>query len=502
MSAAAVTAKSVQRKRGPWSRLYRGETAVDFVGRRRRWFAISAIVIIAGMTALGIRGLNFGIDFKGGTSWQVPSHGVTVSQARTALGSLGTSATIAELGNGHNQTLQVQTQLSGTAASQTAAQDSVTKTLALLTHVNQSVVTVNSVGPSWGGQVTNKAVRAVIIFFIAIALYITIRFEWKMALSAVVAVLHDLVVTVGIYALVGFPVTPDTVVAVLTILGYSLYDTIVVFDRVKENAKGIGTSGKLTYSDTVNLSMNQVLMRSLNTSVVAILPILSILVIGAEVLGATTLQEFGLALVIGLTSGVYSSIFIASPLLAILKERETRYRTIRSRLVARGQGPLVMTPAAMLALVGGSSRSAPGSARNAGIQAKGALGSGGLPRLTPRQRARIASEAPRPGPQAPSEAPQAGSSTAAPRATAPEPPAPRATAPEPPAPRATAPDAATDQSTAPPRLRPSRARSPKAANPPASTPPASAPSASPPAKPGQPGAPRKPPVRTKSAKRR
>ena len=169
-----------------------------------------------------------------------------------------------------------------------------------------------------------------------IAAYISLFFEWKMAIAAIVAVAHDIIVTVGIYSLASFLVTPDTVVAFLTVLGYSLYDTIVVFDRVRDNSRGLGATGKLSYTDVVNLSMNQTLARSINTSLVAILPILAVLVLGAEILGAVTLEYFGLALLIGLTSGAYSSIFIASPLLAMLKEHEPRYRQIRERLESRG----------------------------------------------------------------------------------------------------------------------------------------------------------------------
>ena len=170
-------------------------------------------------------------------------------------------------------------------------------------------------------------------------IYISIRFEFKMAVAAIVAVFHDILVTVGIYSIAGFQVTPDTVIAVLTVLGYSLYDTVVVFDRIRENSKGLGASGRITYSDMVNLSMNQTLARSINTSLVAIIPVLSVLVVGSFILGATSLQDFGLALVIGLTSGAYSSIFIASPLLALMKEREPRYTTIRQRLETRGDRP-------------------------------------------------------------------------------------------------------------------------------------------------------------------
>ena len=178
-------------------------------------------------------------------------------------------------------------------------------------------VSITDVGPTWGSQITEKAIMAVLVFFIVVVVYISFRFEWKMAIAALIAVIHDLLVTAGIYSLSGFQVTPDTVIAVLTILGYSLYDTVVVFDRVGENTKGLGASGRMTYEDIVNLSMNQTLARSINTSLVAILPVLSVLVIGAQILGATTLQYFGLALVIGLTSGAYSSIFIASPVLAV-----------------------------------------------------------------------------------------------------------------------------------------------------------------------------------------
>jgi preprotein translocase subunit SecF len=182
--------------------------------------------------------------------------------------------------------------------------------------------------------------------------YISIRFEFKMAVSAIVAVFHDILVVVGIYSIFQFQVTPDTVVAVLTVLGYSLYDTVVVFDRIRDNAQGLGASGRITYSEMVNLSMNQTLARSINTSLVAIIPVLSVLLIGSLLLGATTLQSFGLALVIGLTSGAYSSIFIASPLLALMKEREPRYITIRQRLEARGDRGPTLTPAMAAAMAG------------------------------------------------------------------------------------------------------------------------------------------------------
>ena len=226
-------------------------------------------------------------------------------------------------------------------------------------------MSLTDVGPTWGSQISEKAIIAVFVFFIVVVIYISFRFEWKMAMAALIAVIHDLLVTAGIYSLAGFQVTPDTVIALLTILGYSLYDTVVVFDRVKENSRGQFGAGRMTYDDIVNLSMNQTLARSINTSLVAILPVLAVLVIGAQLLGATTLQYFGLALVIGLTSGAYSSIFIASPVLAGLKEREARYINIRRKLENRPEGAGLLTPrqAAVLSQAASPAGARGGSAR-------------------------------------------------------------------------------------------------------------------------------------------
>jgi preprotein translocase subunit SecF len=331
---------------GVFRRLFRGETSFDFAGRWRRWFAISGVVIVVGLVSLGTRGLNFSIDFKGGTVWDVPTN-ASVSAARAEIGAavpgLG-QATVQQLTNTltHQRTIQVEA--GGALTSNPTTVAKVTDALAKMANVSPNDVQLNEIGPSWGSDITNKAIEAVIIFLVAVALYIWLRFEGKMAVAALVALVHDILVTVGIYSLSGFQVSPDTVIAFLTILGYSLYDTIVVFDRVQENTRGLASTNRMTYSDTVNLSMNQVLARSLNTSLVAILPILSILVVGAWILGATALADFGLALFIGLTTGAYSSIFIASPLLAIMKEREPRYSEIRRRLAQ--SRPRRLTPAA------------------------------------------------------------------------------------------------------------------------------------------------------------
>ncbi len=350
---------------GPFRRLYRGETSFDFVGRRKWWFTVSAIIIVAGLASLGIRGLNLGITFKGGTAWQVPANGVTQSQAVKVVEAAGLSQpTVEILGSGSHQTIEVQADLNSlTSAQRTAESTKVEAALAKATGVSKEEVSHTFVGPTWGSQVTQKALIALIVFFVVIAIYISIRFEPKMAVAAFVALAHDLLVTAGVYSLAGFQVTPDTVIAVLTILGYSLYDTVVVFDRVRDNTKGFGASGRMTYSDMINLSMNQTLARSINTSLVAILPVLAVLLIGAELLGATTLQDYGLALTVGLLSGAYSSIFIASPVLAMLKEREPRYIAIRQRLEARGERTGVLTPSAAAALVGAGAGARSGAGR-------------------------------------------------------------------------------------------------------------------------------------------
>jgi preprotein translocase subunit SecF len=361
--------KSADPSHGVFKRLYYGETTFDFVRRKRIWFALSAVVILAGVISLSIRGLDLSIEFVGGTSWTVSSQTLTVQQAQTALNATGLSGeTIVSIGSGSARSIEVQSKLpKGQSASvhQTQADrvQAALQKVAGKSSIND--VSVESVGPSWGGQITQKAIIALIVFFILIALYISIFFEWRMAVAAIVAVIHDILLTVGIYSVIGFLVTPDTVVAFLTILGYSLYDTIVVFDRIRDNVQHLSIRDRLTFSDIVNLSMNQTLARSINTSLVAIMPILSILVIGAQFLGATTLQYFGLALLVGLTTGAYSSIFIASPLVAVMKEREPRYRQLRERIELRGPSAWLLSPADVARGFGGD---APARARQGAVQ--------------------------------------------------------------------------------------------------------------------------------------
>jgi preprotein translocase subunit SecF len=343
MSIDEMAEETPVKRPGPFRRLYRGQTRFDFVGRRRWWFGISAVIIALGIIAIGVRGLNLGIDFKGGSSWEVQAQNVNVSNVTSVMEAAGLpQPTVTVLGN---RTLQVTADINSLSSTeQQAINLKATAAMAAIGHTTPNQVSTSTVGPTWGGSVTSRALWALGVFFLAVIIYISFRFEPKMALAAFLAMIHDILITVGIYAIAGFQVTPDTVVAILTILGYSLYDTVVVFDRVRDNAKTLGGSGRMTYTDMVNVSMNQTLARSINTSLVAIIPVLSVLLVGAEILGATTLLNYGLALFVGLLSGAYSSIFIAAPILAMLKEREQRWRAVRQRLDARGARSEVLTP--------------------------------------------------------------------------------------------------------------------------------------------------------------
>jgi preprotein translocase subunit SecF len=319
-------------KTSTWHKLYNGETEYRFISRAKTWFLISGAVILIGLVALFSRGLNLGIEFEGGVSWQVPVGAADVDGMRGAMADAGLpDATVQTVGTGDSERLRIKSEL----GDQDPAE--ITAAIAEEAGVDVGDVTQQAVSKSWGDQITSKAQRALVIFLVLVSLYIAFRFEWKMALATLIALLHDILVTVGIYALFGFEVTPATVIAILTILGYSIYDGIVVFDRVDENAKALAVTGNTTYSTMVNDSLNQVLMRTLNTSITALLPILSLLVLGSMILGATTLQDFALALFIGLASGAYSSIFIASPSLALLKEREERWQQVKERLDRTGR---------------------------------------------------------------------------------------------------------------------------------------------------------------------
>ena len=298
------------------ARLYRGEVAYDFVGRRKTWYTLSAVILILAIAGLVGRGLNLGIEFRGGAEFQVASTSASsVEEARTLVTGLGIeNPIITQLGNG---TLRVQTrELTEFETSDIVEQ------LATTFGVAEGEVRVQIVGPSWGSDITSKAIQALWVFLLLVSIFLAITFEWRMAVAALVALIHDVVITIGIYALTGFEVTPSTVIGVLTILGFSLYDTVVVFDKVKENTKSLERQTRFTYSGAANLALNQTLVRSINTSIVALLPVTAILIIGAGVLGAGTLRDLSLALFIGMLAGTYSSIAVATPVLAQLKEKQ------------------------------------------------------------------------------------------------------------------------------------------------------------------------------------
>ena len=325
---------------GRWGRLYNSETTIDFVGRRWWGFIASGTVVVAAVISLLFQGLNLGIDFEGGVAWEAPvKNGLTIDSATAILEDNdieSRNAKVQTLGSGAGERIRLQVD------DQTAeVRGAVQKALADAAKVEVAEVSVASVSSSWGRSITIKAIRALLVFFLLVSIYIAWRFEWKMALAAIFALVHDLAISVGIYSIFGFEVTPSTVIAFLTILGFSLYDTIVVFDKVHENTNRFGTS-RVSYSDIVNVSMNQVLMRSLNTSVAAVLPVLSLLILGSGVLGAVALQEFALALLVGLLTGTYSSIFIATPLLAILKSREPKFRSLVGQRSLKGDMTTLM----------------------------------------------------------------------------------------------------------------------------------------------------------------
>jgi preprotein translocase subunit SecF len=310
------------------SRLYHGEISVDYVGRWRTWFLISGLAMLISVAALFYPGLQFGIDFKGGGVFTVqPATAVTQGQVSNALGPV---AKVVQLTTGkageHGQVI-VQTE------SLTSAQIAdVRAKLARVTGVQPSQVSNSVVGSKWGSTVTRKALIALAVFLGAIILYVSLRFDFKMAVAAIIALVHDLLITAGVYALARFEVTPATVIGLLTILGYSLYDTVVVFDKVRENTGALSSMSRITYSDAANRAVNQTLVRSLNTSLTSLLPIGSLLVVGAFWLGAETIKDLALALFVGVAAGTYSSIFIATPFLALWKETEPRNRQLRARV--------------------------------------------------------------------------------------------------------------------------------------------------------------------------
>jgi preprotein translocase subunit SecF len=338
---------------GIGGKLYRGEVSVDFVGRRRLWYSLSGVILAISVIALVVFGLNFSVDFRGGALFQFPAASPSqIALVRsTVSGAGGGSDAIVQHNfniQNHSATWTVQTH-GLTAAQKNGVESALGRTF----HLPRSQISVQFVGASWGQQISQKALRGLIAFLIVIVIYLSIAFEWKMAAAALIALAHDIVITVGVYALLGFQVSPASVIGLLTILGYSLYDTVVVFDKVRENTAGLLASARTTYSQAANQALNQTLVRSINTSVIALLPVAAILFIGAGLLGAGELKDLALVLFVGMLSGTYSSICIATPVLADLKEREPQYRALAKRVAQRAAGGRATKRAAARAGAGG-----------------------------------------------------------------------------------------------------------------------------------------------------
>jgi preprotein translocase subunit SecF len=317
------------------TRLYRGETRIDFIGTRKRWYLASLLLLTLCVLSMVFRGFNVGIDFKGGTQFQVKASNtsITSKQVEDAMAATGHPAESAAQQVGSGATRQI---IIKTKELKLDEQADVQKKLAAALKVDPNKgISVDSVSSSWGSEITKKAVQGLLVFLVVVFAYITLRFEWKMAVGALMALLHDLVVAAGVYSIVGFELTPSTIVGLLTILGFSLYDTVVVFDKVAENTKDLLATARESYASAANRAVNQTLMRSINTSLISLLPVAGLLFVGAGLLGVGTIKDLALILFVGLAIGAYSSLFLATPVVVDLKEREPQYKGLTKRVQAR-----------------------------------------------------------------------------------------------------------------------------------------------------------------------
>lgn len=316
------------------TRLYRGEAGVDIVGRRKLWYGVAGLILLAAIASFFFRGFQLGIEFEGGNAFQMPRSAVaSLEEAKTVVADAGAEVVSGQQVGGSNGTYLIRTV--PLTADQFAE---VEVTIEEKLQVDPEQISANRVSAAWGSQITSRALLALVVFLVLVIAYLIIRFEWRMAVGAIAALVQDLVLTAAIYSIVGFDVTPSTIIGLLTILGFALYDVVVVFDKVQENTRGILGGSRFTYSEAANLAINQTLMRSINTAVIALLPVGGLLFIGAGLLGAGTLKDLGLVLFVGMAAGVYSSIFLATPVVVDLKEREPKYAALRQRVLARRAG--------------------------------------------------------------------------------------------------------------------------------------------------------------------
>jgi preprotein translocase subunit SecF len=320
-------------------RLYVGDVSFDFVGRRKLWLIISGVILLAAVVGLGTRGLNLGIEFKGGDVYTINQPNITVSQAQTVANSItgDDSAVVQSVStqSGKEITVQINSATKIDVPAGKTEVTTVTDQLAKGLGVDSTKISTEAIGASWGKEISQKALEGLIVFLILVTLYLAFAFEWRLAIGALVALLHDMVITVGIYALLGFTVSSGTVIGFLTILGYSLYDTVVVFDGLKDATKKLESQSRETYSEAANRALNGTLVRSINTTVLALLPVAGLLFIGGAMLGAGTLNDISLALFVGLSAGAYSSICVATPLVAWLKEKQPVNQELAKRVAKR-----------------------------------------------------------------------------------------------------------------------------------------------------------------------
>ena len=321
------------------SRLYTGTGAFEIVGRRRLWYAVSGTIVAIAIASIAFSWFTFGIDFKGGTKVSFPRGDVQVSQVRDVFQqTLGVDPeSVVLVGNGASATVQIR--------SETLTNDQTTKLKNALFdrfqpkgpdgRPSKQAISDSAVSSSWGGQITKKAVIALVVFLVLVSVYITARYERYMAISALAAMFFDVTVTAGVYSLVGFEVTPATVIGLLTILGFSIYDTVIVFDKVEENTHGFQHTTRRTFAEQANLAVNQTFMRSINTSLISVLPVIALLVVAVWLLGVGTLKDLALVQLVGIIVGTYSSIFFATPLLVTLRERTELVRTHTRRVMRR-----------------------------------------------------------------------------------------------------------------------------------------------------------------------
>ncbi|WP_066910311.1 protein translocase subunit SecF [Mycobacterium interjectum] len=321
------------------SRLYTGTGAFEVIGRRKLWYGISGAIVAVALLSIILRGFTFGIDFKGGTTVSMPRGNAQTAQVsevfRKAIGKDPESVVI--VGNGASATVQIR--------SETLTNDQTTKLRNALFDAFQpkgndgkpskQAISDSAVSETWGDQITKKALIALVVFLALVSLYITVRYERYMAISALTTMCFDLTVTAGVYSLVGFEVSPATVIGLLTILGFSLYDTVIVFDKVEENTRDFQHTNRRTFAEHANLAINQTFMRSINTSLIGVLPVLALMVVAVWLLGVGTLKDLALVQLVGILVGTYSSIFFATPLLVTLRERTELVRTHTRRVLKR-----------------------------------------------------------------------------------------------------------------------------------------------------------------------